>query len=207
MRRNNPVDMVKGFTLIELAVTLALLTIVLPAATLMFTSVFSSFRTLSDQTNLTQKSNFVLNKFSKEMNELEEIVDVQTAPEDILDGMDKNAFIYTNSFGERKGMKIAAEMTGLPEEPDREVLMNKFQYCDEDCDNPDAWHDLADDEDLVPSYYSNAILYFVDGIDDLYIDGEDDFDDINYIGLSLIFKYQDQDVPYDIIIYLDRDEE
>ena len=203
MRRNNPVDMVKGFTLIELAVTLALLTIVLPAATLMFTSVFSSFRTLSDQTNLTQKSNFVLNKFSKEMNELEEIVDVQTEPEDILDDMDKNAFIYTNSFGERKGMKIAAEMTEIP----GEVLMNKFQYCDEDCDNPDAWHDLADDEDLVPSYYSNAILYFVDGIDDLYIDGEDDFDDINYIGLSLIFKYQDQDVPYDIIIYLDRDEE
>ena len=36
---------------------------------------------------------------------------------------------------------------------------------------------------------------------------EDEFDDINYIGLSLIFKYQDQDVPYDIIIYLDRDEE
>jgi prepilin-type N-terminal cleavage/methylation domain-containing protein len=203
MRRNNPVDMVKGFTLIELAVTLALLTIVLPAATLMFTSVFSSFRTLSDQTNLTQKSNFVLNKFSKEMNELEEIVDVQTEPEDILDGMDKNAFIYTNSFGERKGMKIAAEMTEIP----GEVLMNKFQYCDEDCDNPDAWYDLADDEDLVPNYYSNKILYFIDGIDRLYIDGVDDKDSINYIGLSLIFKYQDQDVPYDIIIYLDRDEE
>ena len=203
MRRNNPVDMVKGFTLIELAVTLALLTIVLPAATLMFTSVFSSFRTFSDQTNLTQKSNFVLNKFSKEMNELEEIVEVQTAPEDILDGMDKNHFIYTNSLGERKGMKIAAEMTELPEP---KVLMNKFQYCEEDCDNPDAsWHDLADDEDLVPSYYSNAILYFVDGIGDLYIDGEDNFDDINYIGLSLIFKYQNQDVPYDIVIYLDRD--
>jgi len=195
--------MVKGFTLIELAVTLALLTIVLPAATLMFTSVFSSFRTLSDQTNLTQKSNFVLNKFSKEMNELEEIVDVQTEPEDILDGMDKNAFIYTNSFGERKGMKIAAEMTEIP----GEVLMNKFQYCDEDCDNPDAWYDLADDEDLVPNYYSNKILYFIDGIDRLYIDGVDDKDSINYIGLSLIFKYQDQDVPYDIIIYLDRDEE
>ena len=203
MRRNNPVDMVKGFTLIELAVTLALLTIVLPAATLMFTSVFSSFRTLSDQTNLTQKSNFVLNKFSKEMNELEEIVDVQTEPEDILDVMDKNHFIYTNSFGERKGMKIAAEMTELPE---RKVLMNKFQYCDEDCDNPDAWYDLADDEDLVPSY-SNEIIYFVDGIDRLYIDGVDDKDSINYIGLSLIFKYQDQDVPYDIVIYLDRDEE
>lgn len=200
MRRNNPVDMVKGFTLIELAVTLALLTIVLPAATLMFTSVFSSFRTLSDQTNLTQKSNFVLNKFSKEMNELEEIEEVQTEPEDILDGMDKNAFIYTNSFGERKGMKIAAEMTEIP----GEVLMNKFQYCDEDCDNPDAWHDLADGEDLVPNYYSNKILYFVDGIDRLYIDGVDDIDSINYIGLSLIFKYQDQDVPYDIIIYLDR---
>ena len=135
------------------------------------------------------------------MNELEEIEDVQTEPEDILDGMDKNAFIYTNSFGERKGMKIAAEMTEIP----GEVLMNKFQYCDEDCDNPDAWHDLADDEDLVPSYYSNSILYFVDGIDDLYIDGVDDFDYINYIGLSLIFKYQDQDVPYDIVIYLDRD--
>ena len=204
MRRNNPVDMVKGFTLIELAVTLALLTIVLPAATLMFTSVFSSFRTLSDQTNLTQKSNFVLNKFSKEMNELEEIEEIWThPPEDILDGMDKNAFIYTNSFGERKGMKIAAEMTEIP----GEVLMNKFQYCDEDCDNPDAWHDLADDEDLVPNYYSNKILYFIDGIDRLYIDGVDDKDSINYIGLSLIFKYQDQDVPYDIIIYLDRDEE
>ena len=203
MRRNNPVDMVKGFTLIELAVTLALLTIVLPAATLMFTSVFSSFRTLSDQTNLTQKSNFVLNKFSKEMNELEEIVDVQTYPEDILDGMDKNHFIYTNSFGERKGMKIAAEMTELPEP---KVLMNKFQYCDEDCDNPDAWHDLADDEDLVPSF-RNEIIYFVDGIDRLYIDGVDDKDSINYIGLSLIFKYQNQDVPYDIVIYLDRDEE
>ena len=202
MRRNNPVDMVKGFTLIELAVTLALLTIVLPAATLMFTTVFSSFRTLSDQTNLTQKSNFVLNKFSKEMNELEEIVDVQTEPEDILDGMDKNAFIYTNSFGERKGMKIAAEMTEIP----GEVLMNKFQYCDEDCDNPDAWHDLADDEDLVPSF-RNEIIYFVDGIDRLYIHGVDDKDSINYIGLSLIFKYQNQDVPYDIIIYLDRDEE
>ena len=201
MRRNNPVDMVKGFTLIELAVTLALLTIVLPAATLMFTSVFSSFRTLSDQTNLTQKSNFVLNKFSKEMNELEEIEEVQTEPEDILDGMDKNHFIYTNSFGERKGMKIAAEMTELPE---REVLMNKFQYCDEDCDNPDAWYDLADDEDLVPSF-RNEIIYFVDGIEDLYIDGVDDKDSINYIGLSLIFKYQNQDVPYDIIIYLDRD--
>ena len=201
MRRNNPVDMVKGFTLIELAVTLALLTIVLPAATLMFTTVFSSFRTLSDQTNLTQKSNFVLNKFSKEMNELEEIVDVQTYPEDILDGMDKNHFIYTNSFGERKGMKIAAEMTEIP----GEVLMNKFQYCDEDCDNPDAWYDLADDEDLVPNYYSNKILYFIDGIDRLYIDGVDDKDSINYIGLSLIFKYQDQDVPYDIVIYLDRD--
>ena len=193
--------MVKGFTLIELAVTLALLTIVLPAATLMFTSVFSSFRTLSDQTNLTQKSNFVLNKFSKEMNELEEIEEVQTEPEDILDGMDKNHFIYTNSFGERKGMKIAAEMTELPE---REVLMNKFQYCDEDCDNPDAWYDLADDEDLVPSF-RNEIIYFVDGIEDLYIDGVDDKDSINYIGLSLIFKYQNQDVPYDIIIYLDRD--
>ena len=199
MRRNNPVDMVKGFTLIELAVTLALLTIVLPAATLMFTSVFSSFRTLSDQTNLTQKSNFVLNKFSKEMNELEEIVDVQTEPEDILDGMDKNHFIYTNSFGERKGMKIAAEMTEIP----GEVLMNKFQYCNEDCDNPDAWYDLADDEDLVPNYYSNKILYFLDGIDRLYIDGVHDKDSINYIGLSLIFKYQDQDVPYDIVIYLD----
>ena len=205
MRRNNPVDMVKGFTLIELAVTLALLTIVLPAATLMFTTVFSSFRTLSDQTNLTQKSNFVLNKFSKEMNELEEIVDIWTAPpEDILHGMDKNHFIYINSFGERKGMKIAAEMTGLPEEPDREVLMNKFQYCDEDCDNPDAWHDLADDEDLVPSI-KNEIIYFVDDIGDLYDDGEDNYDDINYIVLSLIFKYQDQDVPYDIVIYLDRD--
>ena len=203
MRRNNPVDMVKGFTLIELAVTLALLTIVLPAATLMFTSVFSSFRTLSDQTNLTQKSNFVLNKFSKEMNELEEIEEVQTEPEDILDGMDKNHFIYTNSFGERKGMKIAAEMTELPE---REVLMNKFQYCDEDCDNPDAWYDLADDEDLVPSF-RNEIIYFVDGIEDLYIDGVDDKDSINYIGLSLIFKYQNQDVPYDIVIYLARDEE
>ena len=202
MRRNNPVDMVKGFTLIELAVTLALLTIVLPAATLMFTSVFSSFRTLSDQTNLTQKSNFVLNKFSKEMNELEEIVEVQTEPEDILDGMEKNHFIYTNSFGERKGMKIAAEMTEIP----GEVLMNKFQYCDEDCDNPDAWHDLADDEDLVPSI-KNEIIYFVDDIGDLYDDGEDNYDDINYIVLSLIFKYQDQDVPYDIIIYLDRDEE
>ena len=204
MRRNNPVDMVKGFTLIELAVTLALLTIVLPAATLMFTSVFSSFRTLSDQTNLTQKSNFVLNKFSKEMNELEEIEEIWTQPpEDILHGMDKNHFIYINSFGERKGMKIAAEMTGMPEEPDRDVLMNKFQYCDEDCDNPDAWHDLADDEDLVPSF-RNEIIYFVDGIDRLYIDGVDDIDSINYIGLSLIFKYQDQDVPYDIIIYLDR---
>ena len=195
--------MVKGFTLIELAVTLALLTIVLPAATLMFTTVFSSFRTLSDQTNLTQKSNFVLNKFSKEMNELEEIVEIWTGPEDILHGMDKNHFIYTNSFGERKGMKIAAEMTEIP----GEVLMNKFQYCDEDCDNPDAWYDLADDEDLVPNYYSNKILYFIDGIDRLYIDGVDDKDSINYIGLSLIFKYQDQDVPYDIIIYLDRDEE
>ena len=195
--------MVKGFTLIELAVTLALLTIVLPAATLMFTSVFSSFRTLSDQTNLTQKSNFVLNKFSKEMNELEEIVEIWTGPEDILHGMDKNHFIYTNSFGERKGMKIAAEMTGVPGLPEREVLMNKFQYCDEDCDNPDAWHDLADDEDLVPSF-RNEIIYFVDGIDRLYIDGVDDKDSINYIGLSLIFKYQDQDVPYDIIIYLDR---
>ena len=205
MRRNNPVDMVKGFTLIELAVTLALLTIVLPAATLMFTTVFSSFRTLSDQTNLTQKSNFVLNKFSKEMNELEEIVDIWTAPpEDILHGMDKNHFIYINSFGERKGMKIAAEMTGTLGEPDREVLMNKFQYCDEDCDNPDAWHDLADDEDLVPSI-KNEIIYFVDDIGDLYDDGEDNFDDINYIVLSLIFKYQDQDVPYDIVIYLDRD--
>ena len=126
MRRNNPVDMVKGFTLIELAVTLALLTIVLPAATLMFTSVFSSFRTLSDQTNLTQKSNFVLNKFSKEMNELEEIEEIWTQPpEDILHGMDKNHFIYINSFGERKGMKIAAEMTGIPGLPEREVLMNK----------------------------------------------------------------------------------
>ena len=193
--------MVKGFTLIELAVTLALLTIVLPAATLMFTSVFSSFRTLSDQTNLTQKSNFVLNKFSKEMNELEEIVEIWTGPEDILHGMDKNHFIYTNSFGERKGMKIAAEMTELPEP---KVLMNKFQYCDEDCDNPDAWHDLADDEDLVPSF-RNEIIYFVDGIDRLYIHGVDDKDSINYIGLSLIFKYQDQDVPYDIVIYLDRD--
>jgi len=149
---------------------------------------------------LTQKSNFVLNKFSKEMNELEEIEEVQTEPEDILDGMDKNHFIYTNSFGERKGMKIAAEMTELPE---REVLMNKFQYCDEDCDNPDAWYDLADDEDLVPSF-RNEIIYFVDGIEDLYIDGVDDKDSINYIGLSLIFKYQNQDVPYDIIIYLDR---
>ena len=193
--------MVKGFTLIELAVTLALLTIVLPAATLMFTSVFSSFRTLSDQTNLTQKSNFVLNKFSKEMNELEEIVEIWTGPEDILHGMDKNHFIYTNSFGERKGMKIAAEMTELPEP---KVLMNKFQYCDEDCDNPDAWHDLADDEDLVPSI-KNEIIYFVDGIDRLYIHGVDDKDSINYIGLSLIFKYQNQDVPYDIVIYLDRD--
>ena len=205
MRRNNPVDMVKGFTLIELAVTLALLTIVLPAATLMFTSVFSSFRTLSDQTNLTQKSNFVLNKFSKEMNELEEIKEIWThPPEDILDGMDKNYFNYTNSFGERKGMKIAAEMTGTLGEPDREVLMNKFQYCDEDCDNPDAWHDLADGEDLVPSF-RNEIIYFVDDIEDLYDDDEDNFDDINYIRLSLIFKYQDQDVPYDIVIYLDRD--
>ena len=84
--------------------------------------------------------------------------------------------------------------------------MNKFQYCEEDCDNPDAWHDLADDEDLVPSF-RNEIIYFVDDIKDLYDDGEDNFDDINYIVLSLIFKYQDQDVPYDIIIYLDRDEE
>jgi hypothetical protein len=93
-------------------------------------------------------------------------------------------------------------MTEIP----GEVLMNKFQYCDEDCDNPDAWYDLADDEDLVPSL-RNKIIYFLDDIKDLYIDGVHDKDSINYIGLSLIFKYQDQDVPYDIIIYLDRDEE
>ena len=51
----------KGFSLIELAVAVALMTIVLPAATLMLTSIMDTYRTMSVQNNLTQKSDFVMN--------------------------------------------------------------------------------------------------------------------------------------------------
>lgn len=202
LRRNNPVDIrykANGFTLVEIAVTIALLTIVLPAATLMFTTVFTSFKTLSDQTNLTQKSNFALNKFQTEIQEQElvDILDIWTEPEDLNDISDKNHFIYTNVHGDTIGFKIAAEMVGTPGK--QSVLMNKFQHCKDDCNNLENWYDLADDEDLVPSF-SNEILYFVDGMDDRYEPVVDDYEDISYIALSLIFRYQDQDVPYDIVL-------
>ena len=184
----------KGFSLIELAVAVALMTIVLPAATLMLTSIMDTYRTMSVQNNLTQKSDFVLKTFSREVKELTTFTDIWTAPENVMDDLD-NAFMFRNSSGKDVGFKIVERIEG------EEVLYQKIQYCQEECENRNNWYDLVNESDLVPSPLEgeNKITYFLDDLQPFERHG-DYFADIRYIGLTLVFKTPAGELLYHTLI-------
>lgn len=175
----------RGFTLIELAITIFLLTVILPATALLFTTVLQSYRSMAIQKSITSDATFTLQRFAKETNDLVEFID-----------LNNNSFRFRNSRDELKGFAFEDSVKM------GSIVFEKFMYCPSECDPPDDnWYTLVENLSHNSGLGRNEIRYYVENLE-LY--NSLDPTEIKYIELKLIFNSPDGEAVFYTIIHPDH---